>query len=102
MAVLRSTCGTMQQTSLSSTESASINMARGTRPCRRPRGSARTSAAAQTKKQARQFIEDHDAFLFDCDGVLWRGEDGLLPGTIETLDLLEQHGKRQPPVALQA
>ena len=47
----------------------------------------------QTKKQARQFIEDHDAFLFDCDGVLWRGEDGLLPGTIETLDLLEQHGK---------
>lgn len=47
----------------------------------------------QTPAQAVSFLADHDAFLFDCDGVLWRGEDGLLPKTVETLDLLERLGK---------
>jgi ribonucleotide monophosphatase NagD (HAD superfamily) len=48
----------------------------------------------ETAAQARAFLEAHDAFLFDCDGVRWRGEDGLLPGTVETLALLERLGKK--------
>ena len=27
----------------------------------------------RTSAQAESFLADHDAFLFDCDGVLWRG-----------------------------
>jgi ribonucleotide monophosphatase NagD (HAD superfamily) len=46
-----------------------------------------------TPEQARTFLDDHDVFLFDCDGVLWRGGDGLLPGTMQTLDLLNSMGK---------
>ena len=60
----------------------------------------RSIAAAQsplllidTPAKARKFLADHDSFLFDCDGVLWRGEDGLLPNTVETLALLERLGK---------
>jgi HAD superfamily hydrolase (TIGR01450 family) len=48
----------------------------------------------RTPAQAESFLADHDAFLFDCDGVLWRGEDGLLPRTVETLEMLERLGKR--------
>ena len=51
-------------------------------------------AVIETAAQASNFLADHDAFLFDCDGVLWRGEDGLLPRTVETLDLLEKLGKK--------
>ena len=47
----------------------------------------------RTSAQAESFLADHDAFLFDCDGVLWRGEDGLLPRTVETLEMLERLGK---------
>ena len=47
----------------------------------------------QTAQTAQAFLDQHDAFLFDCDGVLWRGEDGLLPGTVETIALLERLGK---------
>ena len=49
-------------------------------------------AVIETVEAARSFLDDHDAFLFDCDGVLWRGNN-LLPGTVETLDLLRAHGK---------
>ena len=37
--------------------------------------------------------EKYDAFLFDCDGVLWRGAE-LLPGSARTLALLRARGKR--------
>ena len=48
----------------------------------------------ESAAEAQSFVESHDAFLFDCDGVLWRGDDGLLPDTIETLNMLESSGKR--------
>lgn len=37
--------------------------------------------------------DSYDTFLFDCDGVLWRGSD-LLPGSTRTLALLRAQGKR--------
>lgn len=34
-------------------------------------------------------LRDYDTWLFDCDGVLWRG-DHLLDGVIEVLHLLRK------------
>uniref|UniRef100_H3AG72 Phosphoglycolate phosphatase n=1 Tax=Latimeria chalumnae TaxID=7897 RepID=H3AG72_LATCH len=39
------------------------------------------------------FLEQVDNFLFDCDGVLWRG-DQAVPGAPEVLDALRRRGKR--------
>lgn len=36
-------------------------------------------ALIETAAQAQSFLDAHDTFLFDCDGVLWRGEYELLP-----------------------
>lgn len=38
-------------------------------------------------------LASYDNFLFDCDGVLWRGHD-LIPGSPEALAKLRQAGKR--------
>lgn len=46
-----------------------------------------------SQKLAQEFVDDHDTFLFDCDGVLWRGSD-LLPYVPETLDMLRSKGKQ--------
>lgn len=46
-----------------------------------------------TKKEAEEFFNKFDTFLFDCDGVLWLG-DYLLPYTKEFLDRLNQMGKK--------
>lgn len=40
-----------------------------------------------------EFIDQFDAFLFDCDGVLWTG-DHLFEGVTETLSMLRAKGKR--------
>eukprot|EP01080_Neovahlkampfia_damariscottae_P007820 gene7820-12293_t len=32
------------------------------------------SKICQTKEEIKHFIDSHDTFLFDCDGVLWHGE----------------------------
>lgn len=32
-------------------------------------------------------IENYDTWMFDCDGVLWRG-DHLIEGVVEVLDIL--------------
>jgi HAD superfamily hydrolase (TIGR01450 family) len=40
-----------------------------------------------------QLVADHDTFLFDCDGVLWRGHDAV-PGVAEALAHLRSLGKR--------
>jgi 4-nitrophenyl phosphatase len=40
-----------------------------------------------------QIIEDHDAFFFDIDGVVWECEN-LLPGVKELIDLLTEREKR--------
>ena len=34
-----------------------------------------------------------EAFIFDCDGVIWRG-DALIDGVPETLDMLREAGKK--------
>ncbi|BFZ56731.1 p-nitrophenyl phosphatase [Savitreella phatthalungensis] len=39
------------------------------------------------------FLSQYDVFLFDCDGVLWHGND-LLPNVTDVLDMLRQRGKR--------
>lgn len=46
-----------------------------------------------TREQADLLLEAYDTFLFDCDGVLWRG-DHLLPLVVETLHLLQSKGKK--------
>ncbi|KAK2846377.1 hypothetical protein FQN49_005781 [Arthroderma sp. PD_2] len=38
------------------------------------------------------FVDRFDAFLFDCDGVLWSG-DTPFKGAVETLDMLRNKGK---------
>lgn len=34
-------------------------------------------------------LQDHETFLFDCDGVLWRSPN-VLPGAIELLNYLTE------------
>ncbi|KAF1815455.1 2-phosphoglycolate phosphatase [Eremomyces bilateralis CBS 781.70] len=40
-----------------------------------------------------EFIDRFDTFLFDCDGVLWSGEQ-VYPKTVETIQMLKDKGKR--------
>jgi len=40
-----------------------------------------------------QLIDNADVFIFDCDGVIWRG-DSLINGVPAILDQLRQAGKR--------
>ncbi|XP_061765033.1 glycerol-3-phosphate phosphatase [Nerophis ophidion] len=41
----------------------------------------------------RQVVDSVDCVLFDCDGVIWRG-DKAIPGAPQVVKLLKQHGKR--------
>ncbi|XP_053550742.1 glycerol-3-phosphate phosphatase [Bombina bombina] len=41
----------------------------------------------------RSFLASVDTVLFDCDGVLWRGDEAI-PGAPELINKLKQHGKR--------
>eukprot|EP00976_Prorocentrum_cordatum_P107814 1194714-Prorocentrum_minimum.AAC.2 len=53
-------------------------------------------AAAVTKLQDSDkpsFVDSAEAFIFDCDGVIWKG-DSIIPGIPETLDMLRSKGKR--------
>ena len=60
----------------------------------RAHASAATSAAERlTRESAGQLLRSVDAFLFDCDGVIWRG-DSVLDGVPETLAALRGLGKR--------
>jgi ribonucleotide monophosphatase NagD (HAD superfamily) len=43
--------------------------------------------------QFQSWINSMDTFIFDCDGVLWRGSQ-LIPGVQETLSKLRSLGKR--------
>lgn len=40
-----------------------------------------------------QLLDSVDSILFDCDGVIWRG-DQVIPGAPQVINLLKQHGKR--------
>lgn len=51
------------------------------------------STKITTPQQVEEFLNRYDDFLFDCDGVLWSGNQ-LLPHVVETLDLLRSRGKR--------
>ncbi|CAL8302256.1 unnamed protein product [Lota lota] len=40
----------------------------------------------------KQVLDSVDSVLFDCDGVIWRG-DTAVPGASEVINLLKKHGK---------
>ncbi|VAI31130.1 unnamed protein product [Triticum turgidum subsp. durum] len=46
-----------------------------------------------TADAARSLVGSVDAFLFDCDGVIWKGDE-LIQGVPETLELLRKLGKK--------
>ncbi|XP_073293387.1 phosphoglycolate phosphatase 1A, chloroplastic-like isoform X2 [Primulina huaijiensis] len=50
-------------------------------------------ASAQQLKDPDQLIDSVETFIFDCDGVIWKG-DKLIGGVPETLDMLRSKGKR--------
>jgi 4-nitrophenyl phosphatase len=39
------------------------------------------------------FVDKFDTFLFDCDGVIWQGNN-LIPGVHSVLETLKRLGKR--------
>jgi 4-nitrophenyl phosphatase/phosphoglycolate phosphatase len=41
----------------------------------------------------KEILDEVDVFIFDCDGVIWRG-DSLIDGIPETLEKLRKAGKR--------
>nr|GMC55491.1 phosphoglycolate phosphatase 2 [Ipomoea batatas] len=41
----------------------------------------------------KELLDSVDAFLFDCDGVIWKG-DKLIDGIPEALDMLRSRGKK--------
>lgn len=51
-------------------------------------------ACVEDSASAQAILDAHDTFIFDCDGVLWSGGLGLLPGAAETLAELARRGKR--------
>ncbi|KAK6775169.1 hypothetical protein RDI58_026170 [Solanum bulbocastanum] len=52
-----------------------------------------TKASAQPLTNPAELIDSVETFIFDCDGVIWKG-DKLIDGVPETLDLLREKGKR--------
>ncbi|XP_024970026.1 phosphoglycolate phosphatase 1B, chloroplastic-like [Cynara cardunculus var. scolymus] len=54
---------------------------------------ATASVAAQPLENADALIDSVETFIFDCDGVIWKG-DSLIEGVPETLELLRSKGKR--------
>jgi len=46
-----------------------------------------------TPSQFESLLSSYSTFLFDCDGVLWSGDD-LIPNTISVLDKLRARGKQ--------
>nr|XP_016433186.1 PREDICTED: phosphoglycolate phosphatase 1B, chloroplastic-like [Nicotiana tabacum] len=52
-----------------------------------------TKASAQPLTNPGELIDSVETFIFDCDGVIWKG-DKLIDGVPETLDLLREKGKR--------
>ncbi|CAI0376572.1 unnamed protein product [Linum tenue] len=53
----------------------------------------RAAAAAPQLEDADALIDSVETFIFDCDGVIWKG-DKLIDGVPETLDMLRSRGKR--------
>ncbi|CAN0899598.1 Phosphoglycolate phosphatase 1B, chloroplastic [Linum grandiflorum] len=53
----------------------------------------RASSSAPQLDNADALIDSVETFIFDCDGVIWKG-DKLIEGVPETLDMLRSRGKR--------
>ncbi|XP_075421806.1 glycerol-3-phosphate phosphatase [Ascaphus truei] len=49
--------------------------------------------ARVTGDLSRRFLDSVDTVLFDCDGVLWRGDE-VIPGAPELINGLKRKGKR--------
>ncbi|NP_001134646.1 glycerol-3-phosphate phosphatase [Salmo salar] len=41
----------------------------------------------------KQMLDSVDSVLFDCDGVIWRG-DQAIPGAPDVINLLKKNGKK--------
>lgn len=54
---------------------------------------ASASASAQPLQSPDELIDSVETFIFDCDGVIWKG-DSLIDGVPQTLDMLRAKGKR--------
>ncbi|XP_020584206.1 phosphoglycolate phosphatase 1B, chloroplastic-like [Phalaenopsis equestris] len=50
--------------------------------------------AAKRLENPDELIDSVETFIFDCDGVVWKG-DKLIDGVPETLDMLRSKGTRQ-------
>ena len=46
-----------------------------------------------TEAEKAALIDNTEVFVFDCDGVIWKG-DTLIDGVPETLEFLKSKGKR--------
>ncbi|KAH9474548.1 4-nitrophenylphosphatase [Psilocybe cubensis] len=46
-----------------------------------------------SKEDYEKLLDSYDTWLFDCDGVLWRG-DHLIEGVVEVLDILRRRNKK--------
>ncbi|KAJ7946463.1 Phosphoglycolate phosphatase [Quillaja saponaria] len=55
--------------------------------------SAKPASQLLSPHNVRDLLDSIEAFLFDCDGVIWKG-DKLIDGVPETLDLLRSKGKK--------
>lgn len=64
-----------------------------------PANPTTTTTPSRTKRRddptsvARSLLRDYDAVVFDCDGVLWKGDALVTPLVPELLSQLERHGK---------
>jgi 4-nitrophenyl phosphatase len=47
------------------------------------------STRLSSQEDYKKLLDSYDTWLFDCDGVLWRG-DHLIDGVIEVLDILRR------------
>ncbi|XP_022848297.1 phosphoglycolate phosphatase 2-like [Olea europaea var. sylvestris] len=53
----------------------------------------KTKCQSLSPYNVRDLVDSVDAFLFDCDGVIWKG-DSLIDGVPETLETLRSMGKK--------
>ncbi|KAL8461717.1 hypothetical protein ACS0TY_032993 [Phlomoides rotata] len=58
-----------------------------------PKSSIEEKFQRLTPQTTRNLLDSVDAFLFDCDGVIWKG-DALIDGVPDTLDMLRAMGKK--------
>uniref|UniRef100_A0A5B7BVV6 Phosphoglycolate phosphatase n=1 Tax=Davidia involucrata TaxID=16924 RepID=A0A5B7BVV6_DAVIN len=58
-------------------------------------GETESTTASQilSPQNVRDLFDSVDAFLFDCDGVIWKG-DKLIDGVPQTLEMLRSKGKK--------